>query len=148
MNNTKLTTMIALWASRAAAAAVVVVGVFIRQILAWYEGFRIMSDGRKVLVTVCYYLAACVILLALYHMDRLLTAISGGQVFVRSNVRRIRTIQWCCAAVAAICLVATFGYLPLIFATCIMGFLALTVCVVTKVMDAAVTIREENDLTV
>lgn len=148
MDTTKLTTRIALWASRIAALAVVTVGVFIRNILEWYEGFRILGDGRRGLVTVCYYLAAAVILLALFQMDRLLSAILCGKVFIRSNVRRIRIVQWCCAAVAAICLVATFGYMPLIFATCIMAFLALTVCVVTKVMDAAVSIREENDLTV
>lgn len=148
MKQATLTTHIALWADRCAAVAVVTVGVFLKQIIAWYAGFRVLSEADKLLVSVCYYLAAVAILFALYNMDRLLSAILDGQVFVPGNVRRIRRIQWCCAIVAALCLVATFGYLPLIFCTCIMGFLALVVCVVTKVMDAAVSIREENDLTV
>jgi flagellar biosynthesis protein FliQ len=38
--------------------------------------------------------------------------------------------------------------MPLIFLVAVMAFLCLIVGVVAEVMDAAVTIREENDLTV
>jgi hypothetical protein len=38
--------------------------------------------------------------------------------------------------------------MPLIFMLIVMAFLCLVVSVVASVMDAAVTIREENDLTV
>ena len=38
--------------------------------------------------------------------------------------------------------------LPLVFLAVIMGFLFLVVDVVGHVMDAAVTLREENDLTI
>ena len=70
------------------------------------------------------------------------------QVFIRDNVRRIRRIQWCCCAVSLICVPASLAYLPLIFLVIIMAFLSLTVSVVASVMDAAVAIREENDLTI
>lgn len=148
MKRASVTTQIALWAARGVSLAVIAVGVFLGRIIAWYEGFRILSETDKAVLSVCYYLAAAVILLALWNMDRLLNAILGGVVFTRCNVRRIRRVQWCCAAVAVITIAATFAYMPLIFCAAIMGFLALSVCVVTKVMDAAVTIREENDLTV
>lgn len=148
MKDKSITTRIALYATRLVAISVVVVGVFLSKIIDWYEGFRMMTDLDRAVVSVCYYLAAAAILYALFNMDRLLTSILAGLVFIRKNVRRIRRIQWCCAAVAMITAVAAFAYMPLIFAAAIMCFLTLTVCVVTKVMDAAVTIREENDLTV
>ena len=47
-----------------------------------------------------------------------------------------------------ICLPAALIYYPLLFMVIIMGFLALVVCVLCRVMNAAVAIREENDLTV
>ena len=43
---------------------------------------------------------------------------------------------------------ATGRQMPLIFLAVIMGFLCLMVSVVAGVMDAAVSIREENDLTI
>ena len=39
-------------------------------------------------------------------------------------------------------------YLPLVFVTVIMAFLCLVISVLVCAMDAAVTIREENDLTI
>ena len=75
-------------------------------------------------------------------------AISRGDVFTRENVRRIRAVRWCCGGVGLICVPAAFCYYPLVFMVIIMGFLFLVVSVVCQVMDAAVTIREENDLTI
>ena len=95
-----------------------------------------------------FYCCAVFVFAALWNMDRLLTAILAEKVFIRKNVTRIRRIQWCCGLVSLICIPATFAYLPLIFMVVIMAFLCLTVCVVTRVMDAAVAIREENDLTI
>ena len=51
-------------------------------------------------------------------------------------------------AVALICLPAAVFYPPLVFMAVIMAFLALVVNVVGSVMNAAVAIREENDLTI
>ena len=69
-------------------------------------------------------------------------------MFTRKNVRALRHVQWSCALVAVLCLVATFAYLPLVFLTVIMSFLFLALCVMSNVMAAAVEIREENDLTI
>ena len=81
-------------------------------------------------------------------MEKLLNNILCGEVFVRDNVRGIRRIQFCCGMVSLICLPAAFVYVPLIFMVIIMAFLFLVVWVVAQVMDAAVTIREENELTI
>ena len=81
-------------------------------------------------------------------MDKLLRNILAGEVFVRDNVRGIRRIQLCCGIISLICLPAALSYLPLTFMVIIMAFLFLVVWVVAQVMDAAVTIREENELTI
>ena len=54
----------------------------------------------------------------------------------------------CCGGVALICLVATYFVLPALLFTAIMGFLCLVVSVVASVLDAAVALQEENDLTI
>ena len=64
------------------------------------------------------------------------------------NVRRVRRIGWCCAVVAAICVAATSFVLPMLIFAAIMVFLWLAISVVGCVLDAAVAIREENDLTI
>ena len=77
-------------------------------------------------------------------MRRILT----GEVFVLPNVHSIRRIRWYCAAVCLICFPAAFFYPPLVFMVVIMAFLSLIVSVLGSVLKAAVTIREENDLTI
>lgn len=139
---------ITLWVNRLVALTVFALLFLLPSILDWYREFRWLSDGEKIVVLVCFYLCAVAIGLALWSVDRLLTDILAEQVFTRKNVRRIRTIRLCCGIVSLICIPATIAYMPLIFLAVIMGFLCLMVSVVAGVMDAAVSIREENDLTI
>lgn len=139
---------ITLWVNRLVALTVGALLFLLPSILEWYREFRWLSDGEKIVVMVCFYLCAVVIAVALWNVDRLLTAILAGEVFIRKNVRRIRIITVCCGIVGLICIPATIAYMPLIFLAVIMGFLCLMVSVVAGVMDAAVSIREENDLTI
>ena len=81
-------------------------------------------------------------------MDKLLRNILKEQVFVRENVTCIRFVRWCCGAISLICFPAACFYMPLFFMVIIMGFLCLVITVVVRVMNAAVLIREENDLTI
>lgn len=139
---------ITLWVNRLVALTVGALLFLLPSILDWYREFRWLGDGEKIVVLVCFYLCAVAIGLALWSVDRLLTDILAEQVFTRKNVRRIRTIRLCCGIVSLICIPATIAYMPLIFLAVIMGFLCLMVSVVAGVMDAAVSIREENDLTI
>ena len=149
MKNTKnLSVKITLWVNRLVALVVAVLLFALPAILDWYTGFRFLSDTEQMIITVAFYCCVVIIGWALWNMDSLLRAILAEQVFVRKNVRAIRHIQWCCGIVALITAVTCFAYLPLIFLAIIMAFLCLVVSVVASVMDAAVTIREENDLTI
>jgi hypothetical protein len=140
--------MVTLWVNRAVALVLFALIFFLPAILDWYLGFRYLSPGEQTTITIAFYICVVIIGFALWTMDGLLRSILKGRVFVRQNVRAIRRVCWCCGLVAIVTAVTCFAYLPLIFLAVIMGFLCLTVSVVCGVMDAAVTIREENDLTI
>ena len=149
MNKKKnLITNITLWVNRGVGVMLGVLIFALPAILDWYREFRWMTDLGKNVLMVCFYFCAAAIFAALWNMDRMLAGILRGEVFVRKNVNRIRWIQLCCGVVSLICIPAAVAYMPLVFLCVIMAFLCLVVSVVASVMDAAVTLREENDLTI
>lgn len=139
---------VTLWANRLVALTVFVLLFTLPMLLDWYCQYRTLLSVERIAITVAFYCCAAVIGVALWSMDTLLRAIRAGAVFIRENVRRIRTVQWCCGAVSLICVPATVCYYPLVFMTVVMAFLFLVVSVVCRVMESAVAIREENDLTI
>ena len=148
MKNNNTVTKLALWVNRAVAVSILVLLFFVPTLIRWYSSIRLLTFTEQATVGACFYACVIPILLALWQLDRLLASILSEQVFIRENVRRIRIIQWCCLAVSILCIPSAVAYLPLIFLVLIMGFLCLVVCVLTRVMDTAVTLREENDLTI
>ena len=142
------TTKVTLWAGRAAALIVFVLLFTLPALLDWYCQFRVLMPVERTALTLAFYACAVIIFFALWNMDRLLLEILDQQVFTRDNVRRIRRITYCCAGICGVCIPASLCYYPLIFLVLVMGFLSLAVSVVCRVMDAAVSLREENDLTI
>lgn len=141
-------TRLTLWINRLIAVILVVLLFTLPALLDWYCTVRFLAALERTAITVAFYLCAAFVFVALWHMDRLLCSILRREVFIHQNVRRIRVVQWCCAAISLICLPTAFIYYPLIFLVVIMAFLCLVISVVCRVMDTAVSIREENDLTV
>lgn len=141
-------TVVTLWATRLVAAEIFVLLFTLPMLLDWYSQFRVLLDLERTALTIAFYCCAVVVFIALWNMDTLLRSIRAGQVFIQENVRRICSIQWCCGVTALICVPAAACYYPLVFMVVVMGFLCLVVSVVCRVMHAAVTIREENDLTI
>ena len=148
MKKTLNTATVTLWANRTVALILGVLLVTIHKVLEWYCQYRVLTQQEQVAIIVAFYCCAVAVAVALWNMDTLLRAIREGQVFIQKNVRRIRVVQWCCGITSLICLPAACYYYPLVFVVIIMAFLALVVSVVGQVMSAAVTIREENDLTI
>ncbi len=139
---------VTLWANRLVALLLAVLLFTMPLVLNWYCQYRVLTPVERVAITVAFYCCAVVVAIALWNMEKLLLAIRRGEVFTRENVSRIRAVQWCCGGTGLICTPAAFCYYPLVFMVIIMAFLFLVVSVVCQVMDAAVTIREENDLTI
>ncbi len=148
MKNPYRSAAVTLWFNRTVALVVFALLFALPALLDWYCQFRQLLSQERLAILIAFYCCAVVVAVALWNMDRLLQSILRQEVFTRPNVRRIRAICWCCGLTALFCLPATFFYYPLVFMTIVMGFLCLVVSVVASVMDAAVAIREENDLTV
>ena len=139
---------VVLWVNRLIFVLLVALLPALPFLLNWYCQFRALSTAEYLAILIAFYVCAVIAGVALWKLEQLLKNIIAGNVFIRKNVRHIRCIQWCCGFVSLVCIPAAVFYLPLIFMVVIMGFLFLVVGVVTKVMDAAVAIREENDLTI
>ena len=140
--------VITLWANRLVAVVLIALLFAMPSCLEWYARRRVLPRGSMTAILVAFYCCAAFVGLALGNIELLLRNILAKQVFTRKNVRLIRVIRWCCLAVSLVCVPATFYYLPLVFVVIIMAFMWLMVSVVADVMDAAVLLREESDLTI
>ena len=139
---------VTLWVNRLIALALVILIFAMPTLLRWYSTIRIMGDHVPAAISAAFYCCCIPVAAALWDIEKLMTNILAARVFHRRNVRLIRRIRWYCLATGAICFPAAFFYPPLIFVSVIMGFLCLVVSVISGVMNAAVEIREENDLTI
>ncbi len=140
--------LLTLWANRMLMAVVVVLSFAMPRLLRWYNDIRILDENQNLAILIAFYFCVPVALYALMNLERLLGNITKGQVFIRYNVTLIRRVCWCCLVVSLVCVPAALFYAPLIFFSIVMLFLCPVVGVVRSVFDAAVTIREENDLTI
>ena len=145
--NTKITRA-TLWVSRSIFFLLVALLPSMPFLMNWYSEFRDLNLSAHISIMVAFYVCAIITSVALLQMDRLLRNILEGNVFVRSNIKLIQQIRGCCGLIALVCLPAAVFYMPLIFMVITMAFLWLVVGVVAQTLDAAVTIREENDLTI
>lgn len=148
MSKTEKITTVTLWANRLVGLAVVVLIFTLQALMDWYSNFRELTDTDKVIITVAFYICAVVIFAALWNIDGLLKRLLKGQVFTRENVACLRRIQWCCGIVSLVSFITCIAYLPLVFMAAVMIFVFLAIGVGVCVMDSAVAIREENDLTI
>ena len=148
MNPKNRSATLTLWANRLLMAVIVTLAFAMPRLLTWYNTIRPLRDNTNLALLIAFYLCVPIALFALYNLEKLLCNINAGEVFLRSNVSLIRRVCVCCLLVSAICLPAAFYYPPLIFFCIVMAFLCPVVNVVRRVFDAAVTIREENDLTI
>jgi len=139
---------VSLWTGRSIVLILAVLVCSLPAILDWYGQVRQLTQLEETAIIAAFYCCVVVVGAAMWNVDRLLGDILTGKVFTRKNVRRIRRIMGCCGGVSLICLPAGCVYYPLLFMVVVMAFLCMMVSVLAGVMDAAVTIREENDLTV
>lgn len=139
---------VTLWANRVIIAIVLMLLPAMPSLLGWYSTTRILSTAKYYAILIAFYCCAIFVIPTLWKMDRLMRNIMLGKVFHRDNVKLIRFVRRSCGIVSLICLPAAFIYYPLIFLVIIMTFLCLAVSVLVQVMDAAVTLQEENELTI
>ena len=99
-------------------------------------------------VSWAFYLCVPFAAAALYCLTRLMWEILHDRVFEKKNVRFLGVVSLCCLGVLAVTAVFGTRYVPLFIISLAMGVVGILVRVVQTVMNAAVALREENDLTI
>ena len=113
----------------------------------WAENGTAMHN-MSTLFASCFYPCALFAYITLYSLLKLLFNIKKQEIFIDRNVKYLRRISWCCFAVAAITLVGGVFYIPFLFVAIAAAFVGLMLRVVKNVMQNAVEISEENELTI
>ncbi len=116
-----------------------------------YRGF--LPDGEAMqnlsrTFAFCFYPCAVFAGIILYSLLKLLFNIKRDDVFISQNVTMLRIVSWCCVAIAVITFVGAFFYMPFGFVALAGGFVGMMLRVLKNVMQSAVALREENDLTI
>ena len=137
-------------------AVILTLGIFLGPtvIKIWFTSYRGWAeDGialNRILINFssCFYLSAPFAYVTLYCLLKLLFNIKGEQIFTAANVKYLRRISWCCIVVAVITLAGGIFYLPFLFISIAAAFVGMLLRVVKNVMQSAVEIKAENELTI
>lgn len=113
----------------------------------WGEDSIAMQEMLK-LFKLCFYPCAVFAYVTLYNLLALLFNIKKEVIFVNQNVKYLRCISWCCFAVAFITLIGGLFYIPFCFVAVAAAFVGLMLRVVKNVMQNAIEIKEESELTI
>lgn len=122
--------------------------IYMPQILRWYMNYsgqiEMLYNNLLILVYCCIPPAA----LALLAMLRLINNVSKDRVFTAENVKMLRLTSWCSFAAALIFFIYGFQYLMSVLLAAVLAFVALMLRVAKNMIDQAVELQAENDLTV
>lgn len=137
-------------------SAVLIAGLFVGPwaVKMWLHHYRGLKENGAVMLRMltlfkaCFYPCAGLGLVTLYSLIRLLLNIKKDSIFIMPNVQYLRRISWCCIVVSLITLVAGVFYIPYVFISVAAGFMGLMLRVVKNVMENAVQLKEENELTI
>lgn len=116
-----------------------------------YRGFE--PDGEKLdfLLKVfvgCFYPCSVFAAGILYYLIKILRSIKVGDIFTQNNVKYLKLVSWFCFAIGIITFIGTFLYMPFCFIAAAGGFVGMLLRVCKNVMQSALEIKEENELTI
>ena len=116
-----------------------------------YRGWSEDSTAMKQMISIfsaCFYPSTVFAYITLYNLLKLLFNIKNDDIFINMNVKYLRVISWCCFAVSVITLVGGAFYIPFCCISVAAAFVGLMLRVVKNVMQNAVEIKTENELTI
>lgn len=133
-------------------ALLIILGPFLFETyMVGYRGFGANSISLwalKRIFALCFYPSAIFAGGALYSLIRLLFNIRKSEIFIPQNVKYLRVVSWCCIAVAIITFIGGLFYIPFFFIFAAAGFVGMLLRVLKNVMQSAVELKEDNELTV
>ena len=139
---------LSIWCTRLAMILVLICGALSSPIVSWYLGVsgKAPELHRPIMITL---LICCIPAMgALVWLHKLLSNIGNEEVFIDENVTLLRRISWCCFLAAAIALVSSRFYLVFLLISVAAAFMGLILRVVKNVIQQAVIIKAENELTI
>ncbi len=107
-----------------------------------------LNDQYVKHVSIAFYTASPFAAVSLFLLIKLLLNVIHDKVFIRSNVLYLKIISYCCYAVMIISAIFIFYYKSMCYVAFTMGVVGTLLRVVKNVMQSAVELREENDLTI
>ncbi len=107
-----------------------------------------ISAGEHALIIALAYNILAVVALTNILLLKLLLRVRSGLVFTAKSVGLIRGISWCCFLLAAVFFILGFYFMLSFVITFFAIFLGMCIRVVKNVIEQAVEIKCENDLTV
>lgn len=116
----------------------------------YVEALTFLSEGEtrfKVFLT-CFYLCTILTYPIIFCVVCLIRNLKKDKVFDKINTRYMSVISLCCFVISIICVIGTLACYALIIVTLIGLFVGLIVQCVRLVMDKAIDMRDELDLTV
>lgn len=113
-----------------------------------YETVSIQNNNVTVPLLITFYLCAAIGFVILFVLDRLVSNISKGKVFVNDNVKYLRIISYCCFAIALITLIFARLRILVFVITFAAAFIGLILRVIKNCFTEAIKLREENDFTI
>lgn len=152
MWNSKKSVNLSLFVCGFTILCILIISCFINSWAVGYFNYGSYSDHTQYLKYIgfifSYYPSAILGVLAVVSLIKMLLRIKNDNPFCRENVKNLKFISWCCFIVALITFAGSFLYLPLIVVAVAAGFFGLILRVVKNVIQSAVELREENDLTI
>lgn len=117
-------------------------------LLQWYIENRGTPEENFLPMLILGWLCVPPAFAALFCMHKLLKNIRHEQIFTGKNVRLFRILSWCCFLAALPLLFYGFLNMITIFFSAILAFIALLLRVAKNMLETAVELKAENDLTV
>lgn len=114
----------------------------------FYERTSFQAGNVTVPLLVTFYSCAAVGFVILFVLDRLVSNIRKGAVFVDKNVQLLRVLSYCCFIIAVITLIFARLRILVFVITFAAAFIGLILRVIKNCFEQAVILREENDFTV
>ncbi len=106
--------------------------------------------GEFALEAILGYLYVCSVpaYLVLFELFGLLSRLTKGDTFTRTNIKCLRKVSWCCLAVSAFTLPFISIWLLLSLVALAAGLAGLILRIVKNVFEQAVEMKDELDFTV
>jgi len=134
--------------TKVAMGLIVLFGVGAPRLIKLYVAYTAKNPDLIVPLLMTVYACCVPSLAALYCLNCLLNNIKRDCVFIDKNVQYLRVISWCCFAVAGILFLSGYYYLLFLIVAAAAVFFGLILRVVKNVIEQAVKLKRENELTI